>query len=223
LPTDPNNPDNPYLPLFIDFSDKLVVIFGGGTVGERKACRFLQKAKVTVISRSLTPALETCAASGRIQYVSKDLSELTEPEIRELITGAFLVIPATPDAAINQKIMNAAKTQNILINSTQDADEVILPSFIERGGLLIAISSGGDSPAVTKFARMKIESVIDGDFEKMISLQNDVREHLKTVIPDQKKRGEILWQIMNDEEIWRLLSKDFGKAKEAAFNKVKKM
>jgi len=215
--------NNPYLPVFIDFSDKSVVIFGGGAVGERKACRFLQKANVTVVSRSLTSGLEKYAAGGQIQFVSKDISKLSESDIQKLISGAFLVIPATSDSETNQRISDVAKLMGVLVNSTEDADEVVIPSFIERGGLFIAISSGGESPAVTKLARMKIESVIDDDFEKMILLQNEMREYLKTVISDQKKRQEVLWGIMNDDEIWGLLSKDFGKAKEAAFNKLKKM
>ena len=213
--TAPSN--NPYLPVFIDFSDKSVVIFGGGAVGERKARYFFQKANVTVVSRSLTPDLKKYAADGLIQFISKDISKLSESDIQSLIADAFLVIPATSDNLLNQKIMDVANFLEILVNATQDADEVILPSFIERGGLLIAISSGGESPAVSKLARMKIESVIDDDFEKMIALQNEVREYLKTVISDQKKRQEILWDIMNDEEIWGLLSKDFEKAKEKAF------
>jgi len=209
--------NNPYLPIFIDFSDKSVVIFGGGAVGERKACRFLQKANVTVVSRSLTPDLEKYAAGGQIQFVSKDISKLSESDIQKLVSGAFLVIPATSDSEINQKISDVAKLMGVLVNSTGDADEVVIPSFIERGGLFIAISSGGESPAVT---RMKIESVIDDDFEKMILLQNEMREYLKTVVSDQKKRQEVLWDIMNDDEIWELLSKDFGKAKEKAMLKV---
>ena len=214
-------PSNPYLPVFIDFSDKSVVIFGGGAVGERKARRFLQKAFVTVISRGLTPDLEKYAAEGQIQFISQDISELSVSDIQNLIADAFLVIPATSDAGLNQKIAETAKSMRLLVNAAQDADEVILPSFIERGGLLVAISSGGGSPAVTKFARMKIETVIDDNFEKMIQLQNEIREHLKTAISDQKERQEILWAVMDDEEIWNLLSKDFEKAKEKALLKAR--
>jgi precorrin-2 dehydrogenase/sirohydrochlorin ferrochelatase len=213
-------PNNPYLPVFIDFSDKTVVIFGGGSVGERKARYFCKKANVTVISRSLTAGLKTYAADGQIQFISKDISKLSESDIQNLMMDAFLVIPATSNLELNQKIADVAKFFDILVNSTQDADEAILPSFIERGGLLIAISSGGESPAVSKLARMKIEAVIDDDFEKMIEIQNEMREYLKTVVSDQKKRQEILWDIMDDDEIWRLLSKDFEKAKEKAFSKV---
>ena len=207
---------NPYLPLLIDFSDKLVVIFGGGAVGERKAKRFCEKAPVTIVSSSLTAELKEMEACDSFLFIQKDISKLTDGEIFDCISDAFLVIAATSDSEINRKIISMAKTAGILANNTEGTDEVVIPSFIERGGLQISISSGGESPAVTKYARMKIESVIGDDFEKMIDLQTEMREYLKTVESDQKKRQEILWEIMNDEKIWKLLSVDFEKAKNAA-------
>ena len=208
-----NENSNSYLPLLIDFSDKVVVVFGGGAVGERKIKRFCEKAPVTVVSSSLTEALEKMEAEGSFLYIQKNISNLSDGEIFDCISNAFLVIAATSDTEINRKIVSMAKTVGILVNDTEGADEVIIPSFIERGGLQISISSGGESPAVTKYARMKIESVINDDFEKMVALQNEMREYLKTVEPDQKKRQDILWKIMNDKEIWELLSTDFEKAR----------
>ena len=214
-----NKNSNPYLPLLIDFSEKLVVIFGGGAVGERKAKRFCDKAPVTVVSSSLTDELKKLEAYDSFLFIQKDISKLTDGEIFDCISDAFLVIAATSDSEINRKIISMAKTAGILVNDTEGADEVIIPSFIERGGLQISVSSGGESPAVTKYARMKIESAIGDDFEKMIDLQTEIREYLKTVEPDQKKRQEILWEIMNDAEIWKLLSVDFEKARNAAKSK----
>lgn len=210
------NDTNPYLPLMIDFTDKIVVIFGGGAVGERKAKRFADKALVTVVSSSLSPDLLEMEKEDSILFIEKDLSALTDGEIFDCMSDAFLAIAATSDSAVNRRIISMAKTAGVLINDTEGADEVIIPSFIERGGLQISISSGGESPAVTKYARMKIEDAIDDHLELMIDLQNEMREYLKTVECDQKKRQEILWEIMNDSEIWKLLSVDFEKAKEKA-------
>ncbi|MDR0767288.1 MAG: bifunctional precorrin-2 dehydrogenase/sirohydrochlorin ferrochelatase [Methanosarcinales archaeon] len=207
---------NPYLPLMIDFTDKTVVIFGGGAVGERKVKRFAKKALVTVVSSGLTPDLQQMEKADTILFIEKDLSKLTDGEIFDCMSDAFLVIAATSDSAVNRRIVSMAKTAGVLVNDTEKADEVIIPSFIERSGLQIAISSSGESPAVTKYARMKIEEAIDGNLEQMILLQNEMREYLKTIIPEQKKRQEILWEIMNDSEIWDLLSADFEKAREKA-------
>lgn len=212
--------DNPYLPLLIDFTDKIVVIFGGGAVGERKAKRFAEKAMVTVVSSSLTPDLQKMEADDSILFIEKNIADLTDGEIFDCMSDAFLAIAATSDSTVNRRIVSMAKTAGVLVNDTEGADEVIIPSFIECGGLQIAISSSGESPAVTKYTRMKIESVIEDDFELMIQLQNEMREYLKTVEPDQKKRQAVLWEIMNDSEIWKLLSVDYELAKEKAMGKT---
>ena len=214
--TQKNDYANPYLPLLIDFSDKVVVIFGGGTVGERKVKRFCERSLVTVVSSSLTDDLKKMEADDLFLYIQKDLSQLTDGEIFDCISDAFLVVAATSDSKANCKIVSMAKAAGTLVNNTEGADEVIIPSFIECGGLQVAISSRGESPAVTKYARMKIESVIGDEFEKMIELQSEMRKYLKTIESDQKKRQEVLWKIMNDKEIWKLLSTDFEKAKEKA-------
>lgn len=216
----PQEETNPYLPLMIDFTDKIIVIFGGGAVGERKVKRFADKALVTVVSSSLTPDLQKMEKDDSILFIEKNLTELTDGEIFDCMSDAFLAIAATSDSAVNRRIVSMAKTAGVLVNDTENADEVIIPSFIERGGLQIAISSGGESPAVTKYARMKIEEAIDDDLELMIDLQNEMREYLKTVVSEQKTRQEILWNIMNDREIWELLPADFEKAKEKAMNKI---
>lgn len=215
-PEKENRTKNPYLPLLIDFTDRIVVIFGGGAVGERKAKRFSEKALVTVVSSSLTPDLQKMEADDSILFIEKDIADLTDCEIFDCISDAFLAIAATSDSAVNRRIVSMAKTAGVLVNDTEGADEVIIPSFIERGGLQIAISSSGESPAVTKYARMKIEEAIDDNLELMTRLQNEMREYLKTVEPDQKKRQAVLWEIMNDKEIWELLSADYNSAREKA-------
>ena len=214
---------NPYLPLLIDFSDKVVVVFGGGDVGERKVKRFAEKAQITVVSSSLTDGLRDMEAQGLFFYVPADISKLSDGEIFDCMSDAFLVIAATSDSEINRRIISMANAAGILANDTQCAGEVIIPSFIENGRLQIAVSSGGESPAVTKYARMKIESVIGSDFDRMIALQSEMREYLKTVEPDQRKRQEILWKILTSKKIWKLLPTDFEKAKEKAKQKTQKM
>ncbi|WNY25364.1 bifunctional precorrin-2 dehydrogenase/sirohydrochlorin ferrochelatase [Methanolapillus millepedarum] len=212
--------DNSYLPLFIDFSEKPVLIFGGGAVGERKVERFIH-APLQVVSLKFTEKISEYAKAGRIQVLEKDVSEISDADLKKMMDGVFLVIVATPDEQQNNRIEQMAKSAGILVNHTGGAEEVIIPSLIDRNGLQIAISSGGESPAVTKYARLQIEKAIGSDFEKMIEIQNDVRNLLKNRVPDQKKRQEILWEIMDSGDIWDLLksenASDFEKAKEKAF------
>ncbi len=60
------------LPLFLDLSQKLVVIFGGGMVGERKARLFSQYSNVKVVSKEFSPGILQMASSGRVELICED-------------------------------------------------------------------------------------------------------------------------------------------------------
>ena len=139
-----------YQPLFVDFTGKKVVIFGGGAVGERKAAYF-SGADVTVVSREFTPGLE---AMPGIRPVRKDVTGAIVPG---LIDGAFLVVAATGDSALNNEIARIACDMGILVNAAEGGSDVILPSKIVQGDITIAISTGGRSPAMARYLRQRLE------------------------------------------------------------------
>ena len=213
-----------YTPLMIDLSGRKVVIFGGGAVGERKALRFMQTADVFVYSSSFTENLLKAAAAdpGHLHLIptekNTDSDDPKEAEsfAEKCIEGAFLVIPATGDIPFNERLASIARRLNCLVNSVDGASEVIIPSSIEKGGLLISVSSNGASPAITKHARILIESVITDDFEKMMCLQEELRKHLKETVPDQKVRQEILRKVVSSDEVRDALSVSYENGKKKA-------
>jgi precorrin-2 dehydrogenase/sirohydrochlorin ferrochelatase len=206
-----------YLPLFIDLSVRSIVIFGGGPVGERKA-RYFLPAKVTVISREFTPGLEAMGREGSIRL---ERADVTKEGLFSLIDGAFLVVAATGDPAIDNEIRRIAEGNNILVNSATGDSSVIVPSLIKKEQIMIAISTGGSSPALSKYLRLKLESAVGEDMEKMASLQEKVRKRLKETVDDQGRREKILWDIMEDPGVWKALAESPDIAYEAALKHIK--
>lgn len=198
-----------FLPLMLDLSGKEVVIFGGGDVGERKALLFCKHAHVIVVSREFTPRLKELCEKGKINLIKADLSE---KHISEYLKNSFIVIPATNDAVLNEKIAQLARKSGILIDRVDGLGNIIVPSVIKRGDIVIGISTHGQSPALSKYIREKIEEVITPGFAEMSRLQKEIREILKTRVEDQKKRKKILWGIINDNEVWAALGESYDKA-----------
>jgi precorrin-2 dehydrogenase/sirohydrochlorin ferrochelatase len=201
-----------YLPLFLDFSCKKVVIFGGGAVGERKAKYFLP-AEVAVVSPKFTDCLESMGADG---IVNLERRSIREDDVPGLIEGAFLVVAATGDRALNDAIARAAEERRVLANNATGETAVVVPSLIRRGDVAIAISTGGHSPALSKYLRLRLEASLGEDVEKMAALQDKVREQLKITINGQKRREEILWAILDDPEVWDALKESPERALELA-------
>ena len=203
---------NHFFPLMIDLRDKTILIFGGGKVAERKAIKFLSYAKVHIISQSFTDALLALKHNNNLEMHQSDLYELKDDEISNYLVSSFLVIPATSDKELNQRIAQLAKASNILINDIDDIGEVIIPSIINEGDLMIAISTQGKSPALSKFTRKKLQQVVTPEYAAMSRLQAEMRAILKTSTSDQEERKEVLWQVLNSEEIWKTLSDSYDNA-----------
>jgi precorrin-2 dehydrogenase/sirohydrochlorin ferrochelatase len=127
----------PLLPLFLDLESRLVVIFGGGKVGERKARLFSYYGLVRVLSRDFSPGLLDLEKDRerRIELVKCDLS----CSFSKYLQGAFIAIPATSDSKLNRAIEEEAIAQGILVNKVEGMGDVVVPSILRRGSIAVAI------------------------------------------------------------------------------------
>lgn len=189
------------IPLFVDFSGKKVVIFGGGDVAARKAALFSREADIVVASRSFSPALRSLPG----EFVSCELRPGNEETIRDLLEGAFLVIATLPDPAINDMIGVLCQEKGILFNNASGVrGDVLVPSVIKGSNFVIGIGTDGMSPAISRYIRELIERECP-DLDGMIALQQKLRHELRSRIPSQESRRAILWAVLNDRTIWDAL------------------
>jgi precorrin-2 dehydrogenase/sirohydrochlorin ferrochelatase len=121
---------------------------------------------------------------------------------------------------LNDKIASIANRSGKLVNRVDDMGDVIVPSFIRRGDIILGISTLGQSPALSKFMRQRLEEVITPEFSQMARLQNEFREMLKLQVKDQKERSEILWNIINDNDVWSAFGESYEKAYKVALKHI---
>jgi precorrin-2 dehydrogenase / sirohydrochlorin ferrochelatase len=196
------------IPLFVDCSGRRIVIFGGGKVAARKAAYFSGKADVTVVSRSFVPAFDGLD----VKCVELDLETVTGRQIAQLLSGAFLVIAAISNSAINNRIGKASRAIGILFNNADgEPGDVIIPAVTSGENYTIAISTLGASPAISRFIREHIEDDFPA-LDQMIELQTRLREALRKKEPDQARRTAVLWDVLEDHSVWEALLTDPGLA-----------
>lgn len=192
------------IPLFIDCSGRRIVIFGGGAVAARKAAYFAYEARVLVVSRSFVHKIETLPVKTR----SMDTDAVSDEKLTALIGGAFLVIGALSDPAQNNRIGTICRKSGILFNNADgEKGSVILPAITAGQNFTIAISTGGSSPAVSRFIREHLEQELP-ELDAMIGLQRRLREELKKKVPNQIRRNEILRKALQDPSVWKILKTD---------------
>ncbi len=196
------------IPLFIDCSGRLIVIFGGGAVAARKAAYFAQDASVLVVSRSFVQKMDTL----QVEKKSVDIEHAPDSTLAGLIRGAFLVIGALSDQTQNNRIGRLCRKKGILFNNADGASgDVILPAICRGEQYTLAISTGGSSPAVSRFIREHLEEELPG-LDAMIELQRRLRRELKHTEPDQARRTMIVRKVLEDNAVWKLLMKSPEKA-----------
>ena len=194
------------LPLFLNLKSKLVVIMGGGNVGERKAKLFSQYSCVRVVSKDFTSGLIKLQKKSAIELVKADLWK----DYDNYLEQAFIVIPATNDPRLNRIIEKRSMDLGILVNKVDGVGDIVVPSILHREPITIAIST--ESPALSKFLRVKLEKELHEDYQGMAQLLMQIRQELREVIPLQKNRSRIIWSILQDEEVWKLLHESYEKA-----------
>jgi precorrin-2 dehydrogenase/sirohydrochlorin ferrochelatase len=189
-----------YYPVFLDVRERPCVVVGGGRVAERKAIALFDAGAVlTVVSPALTPALRELAGKGKIEHRSREYGE-------EDLAGAFLVIAATDDAAVNDAVARACRKSGILVNvaTTPDEGSFIVPSVVERGDLLIAVSTCGDSPALARKVREDLEKAYGAEYGVFLEKMANLRRRLLQEVPDEEVRRKV-YQAVVDSDVLYLL------------------
>ena len=164
-----------YYPIFLDVTDRPVLLVGGGHVALEKIGKLVDHgARVTVVSPELIPEVRAYIDDGRAELIER-------PFLSGDTAGAFLVMVATDDGEVNRSIADEARAAGILVNAADDASncDFILPSLVRRGELAIAASTGGTSPAMARWLRERLEEFLDERVVGLGDLLADVRREVR--------------------------------------------
>ncbi len=189
-----------YYPAYLDLRDCLCVVIGGGAVAERKTLSLLEaSAAVTVISPTLTPRLRELSEAGAIRHLQKAFDE-------QDLDNACLVIAATDAPEVNRSAARACRKKRVLVNVAAPPEEgnFIVPSTVARGELLIAVSTGGASPALSRKIRQELEKHYGPEYGLFLQKLTAVRQRILENISDENERRNI-FQALVDSDILGLL------------------
>ncbi|HEY5803318.1 MAG TPA: siroheme synthase CysG [Lysobacter sp.] len=183
---------SPLFPVFADLRGRDVLVVGGGTVAQRKAEALLDAgARVRLGAPALNGPLSRHVAEGRIEHLSGVFQAAW-------LDGAWLVIAATDDDAVNRAVADAGESRRIWVNVVDDAhaSSVQIPARIERGPLQIAISSGGGAPMLARHLREKLESEIDESVGALAELLGRERARIRARFPQTGQRRRFFDRLL---------------------------
>ena len=188
------------LPIFLNIRGKSCVVVGGGEVAFRKASLLLRAgADLKIVAATVSDELLSLCNAHNANVIERQFEESD-------ITGATLVVAATDDLRLNERVSVLASNLNIPVNVVDQPHlcSFIMPSIVDRSPIVVAISSGGNSPILTRKIKELNESMIPGRIDKLADMLGSYRERVKTEVGDFSARIRF-WEGVLDSEIPELV------------------
>lgn len=183
-----------YFPLFIDLSGKEVLVAGGGKVAERKV-RILREfdAAVRLVSPEAAQELTELAGSGKIRLLPREYRA-------EDMDAAVLVVAATGDREVNRRIHGDAVRKGIPVNVVDDPElcTFFFPAVIHRNDLVVGITTSGSYPALSRYARKKIETLFPEEYGMLTDILKGFRQKVRDTVPGSAERAAILNRLLDE-------------------------
>lgn len=141
-------------PLFVESTNKKVIVFGCGIIATRRIKTLLKfQFKTDVIGRTpsteLTSLLEDSENNGCIRFIQKAIED---SDISKINQDTFLVVAATSDREINNKIAERAKKCGVFhsIADAKDECDVFFPAVRSKDEVVVGIAGDGSDHKKTR-------------------------------------------------------------------------
>ena len=194
----------PQYPVNLAVQGRPCLVVGGGPVARRKAEGLLAcGAAVTVVAPDVDEELAALPVTvERRPYRAGDASRYR------------LVIAATDDGTANAAVAADAEAAGVWVNAADDIERssFTLPSVGRRGPIVVAVSTGGESPAFAAWLRRRIEAELGGEYEVLLRLLSEARDTIRAA---GRSTEGVDWLSVLDSNMLELIrAGDIGKARE---------
>lgn len=187
----------PY-PVVLDLRGRRALVVGGGPVAARKVAGLLSAgAVVSVVAPQTVPEI---ASDPDVRWHQREYR-------RGEVASYRVAITATGDPAVDRQVARDGDAANVFVNSADDPSNCafILPAIVTRGDLQISISTNGRSPAMARWARRHLETVVTDVHARALDLLSEVRDELRAVTGTSEVPG---WDDVIDDDLFDLVAAD---------------
>ncbi|MDD6614818.1 MAG: bifunctional precorrin-2 dehydrogenase/sirohydrochlorin ferrochelatase [Lachnospiraceae bacterium] len=148
-----------YFPLFVDLSQKEILIVGAGTIASRRVrslCGFA--GHMTVTAPEISGDISELASQYPITVCERRF-EKTDLEEKDL------VLAATDDLELNCLIVQMCRERGTPVNDCSDQSlcDFQFPSVLQQGDLVIGINASGKNHRLVKETRQKLQQFLENN------------------------------------------------------------
>jgi precorrin-2 dehydrogenase / sirohydrochlorin ferrochelatase len=170
------------------------LVVGGGPVAAQKAAALLAcGAEVHVVAEEVGPDVRALAVTWEERSYS--LGEVSDYRF---------VVAAADSAATNAAVFEDGEAAGVWVNSVDDPDHcsATLPAIMRRGSLMVAVSTGGRSPAIASWLKERLAAEIGPEYEVLVDLLAAEREAVRA---NGRSTEGLNWQKALDSDMLELI------------------
>jgi len=196
-------------PAFLKLAGRRVLVVGAGPVAQEKIEGLLRAgASVRVVAPQATRKIRSWARAEKLHWTARKFRSAD-------LAGAFLVIAATSSSSLHAQIFNQAHRRGVLCNVVDDPEhcDFYYGSVVRRGSLQIAISTGGQSPALAQRLRKRLEREFGAEYKQWLEEIGAARQRLFAKSPAPARRKALLHRLASESSFDEFLRRRKRKRK----------
>ena len=159
----------PY-PVVLLLEGRKVMVVGGGAVAASKAAGLVAAgADVHVVATVVGDEVKALPVAWE-----------ERPYAPGEASGYRFVVAATDDPAVNAQVFRDGEAAGVFVNAADDpaSCSATLPARLDRGPLLVTVSTSGHSPALASWLRDRLGEVVGPEHEALLELLSEARSEL---------------------------------------------
>jgi len=181
--------------MFLKLEGRRCLVVGAGSIAEGKIGGLIAvEASIRVVAPEATVQVQAWAGEGKIDWERRKFQPSD-------LQGVFLVIASTSSTALHGEIFAEARRLGVLCNivDVPHLCDFFYPAVVRRGSLQIAISTAGESPALSQRLRKELEQQFGPEYEAWVAAIGEARAELSTRDLTAEDRKEILHELASRE------------------------
>jgi siroheme synthase-like protein len=177
----------------MDIRGKRAVVIGAGSVGRRKVASLHNAgAIVTLVDPDMPENMDL-----------PPVTLLAEPYNSQQLEGATMVFVCTDNRELNAQVARDARLAGAIVNAADQNEDCdfFAPATIQDGDVVVAIGTGGASPALSAMLKGILKTALPKDIGQFAALLDEIRTELKTRLDTHQQRGAVLKQLVSPQTL----------------------
>jgi precorrin-2 dehydrogenase/sirohydrochlorin ferrochelatase len=181
-----------FFPMFVRLAGRIVVVVGGGDLALRTAEALIAcDAEVRVISPVFSAEFRRLRGSSNVTLITRSLQNGD-------LEDALLALAVDDDPSVNLTTARQGLEWNVLVSVADELtlSDFVVPSFVHRGGLTLALHAGTLSTALARRIGEDLEQALGHEYGDFIAALERGRQRIEREVSDPALRRTLFDRLV---------------------------